>query len=387
MKLIVFGLSLSSSWGNGHATTYRGLLKAFAARGHEVVFFERDLPWYAASRDLAAPDFCDLRFYAGLDELDDVADEIAAADAVMVGSFVPEGVGLVERIRPMADGVLAFYDIDTPVTVARLESGEEDYIAQSLLGAFDVYLSFSAGPILDRLSGQFGIRNVRPLLCNADTDLYRPVPEPMRFDLGYLGTYDESRQPALERLLIEPARRLPDRRFVVAGAQYPAGIDWPANVERIEHLPPSRHAAFYSSLRFALNVTRADMVRAGFSPSVRVFEAAACGVPVVTDPWPGLETFFVPGAEIMVAASTEDAVSLIESQGRVDARAIGAAARRRVLAEHSAARRAEQLETALTAAAPAHRRHGDGGMTAHARRTAAAPCSGPGSAPRESEDV
>ena len=289
LDLVFLGLSLSSSWGNGHATTYRALLRGLAERGHRLLFLERDVPWYAAARDLSRPDFCQLEFYHGIEDLDACfGARIAAADAVVVGSYVPDGIAVLDLVMRLANGVRAFYDIDTPVTVAALENDRCDYLAAPHIPQLDLYLSFTGGPLLQHLSRRFGARRPRPLYCSVDAGRYRPQPMPVSWDLGYLGTYAEDRQPALQRLLIEPAVRLPDRRFVVAGPQYPASIDWPANVERIEHLPPSEHAAFYCRQRFTLNVTRADMIRTGWSPSVRLFEAAACGTPIISDRWEGL---------------------------------------------------------------------------------------------------
>jgi spore maturation protein CgeB len=164
-----------------------------------------------------------------------------------------------------------------------------------------------------------------------------------RYALGYLGTYSADRQDALRRLLLEPARLLPDERFVVGGPQYPESLSWPANVERLDHVPPGEHARFYASQRLTLNVTRQPMVEAGWSPSVRLFEAAACAVAVVSDSWPGLETFFVPGEEILVARSAADVVRATETDPEELAE-IGRRARARVLREHTAERRAEQLE-------------------------------------------
>jgi spore maturation protein CgeB len=165
-------------------------------------------------------------------------------------------------------------------------------------------------------------------------------------DLSYLGTYAADRQAAVDALLIEPARRAPEKRFAVAGPQYPAGIEWPANVERLEHVPPADHPAFYAASRFALNVTRADMVRAGHSPSVRLFEAAACGTPILSDNWEGLDSVFAPGAEIALADAPEDVLAALDwpEERR---RTVVQAARARVLAEHTAAHRAGELETHL----------------------------------------
>ena len=348
MKLVVLGLSLSSAWGNGHATTFRALLKAFAARGHEVLFLERDVPWYAGHRDLPDPAWCRLVLYRDLDELKQWAGEVAGADAVVVGSYVPDGVAVGRWAQRTAAGVRAFYDIDTPVTLAKLARGDHEYLSPELIPGFDLYLSFTGGPTLDHLEDHYGSPAARALYCSVDADAYRPTGAAKRWDLSYLGTYSDDRQPTLTRLLIDVARALPDRRFVVAGPQYPAGIDWPANVERIEHLPPADHAAFYSASRWTLNVTRADMIARGWSPSVRLFEAAACATPIVSDRWAGLDRLFVPDREIMLADTTAGVVALLD---RDDAHSIGEAGRTRVLAMHTADHRAAELETYLREAA------------------------------------
>ncbi|MFN3726402.1 MAG: glycosyltransferase [Allosphingosinicella sp.] len=344
MKLVVLGLSLSSSWGNGHATTYRALLKAFAALGHDILFLERDAPWYASNRDLADPDFTQLRLYASVGELEDWREEIAEADAVIVGSYVPDGVAVGRFVQGAARGITAFYDIDTPVTLAKLERGDFEYLSPEIIPGYDLYLSFTGGPTLRTIEERYGSPAARALYCSVDPEAYLPIDVPKRWDLSYLGTYSPDRQPSLERLLIEPARRLPDRRFVVAGPQYPADIDWPANVERIDHLPPAEHPQFYAASRFTLNVTRADMIAAGWSPSVRLFEAAACAVPIVSDAWDGLDSLFAPGSEILIPDGTEGVVELLSSTTTPDAQRIGQAARARMLAGHSAARRAAELE-------------------------------------------
>jgi nucleoside-diphosphate-sugar epimerase len=348
MKLVILGLSLSSSWGNGHATTYRALIRALSARGHDVLFLERDVPWYAARRDMAEPDFCRLALYDDLDDLKRFAVDVAAADAVVVGSFTPQGVEVGRWARSLASGPLAFYDIDTPVTLSKLARGEEDYLAKGQIAGYDVYFSFTGGPTLDHLEQAFGSPAARALYCSADADLYHPTEAPLRWDLAYLGTYSEDRQPLLERLLLDPARRAPQLRFAVAGPQYPDAIDWPANVERIEHVAPDEHAAFYASARFTLNVTRADMAAAGFSPSVRLFEAAACGAPIISDVWEGLDAVFAPGVEILTASDADDVLAAL-TLDEPSRKAIGEAARGRFLAEHTPDRRAETLERELAA--------------------------------------
>jgi spore maturation protein CgeB len=345
LRVVVMGLSLSSSWGNGHATTYRALLRAFAARGHEVLFLERDVPWYAPHRDLAVPDFCRLAFYSDLASLDAWHGAIAEADAVIVGSYVPEGVAVGRMVQETARGVTAFYDIDTPVTLAKLERGDDEYLSAALIPGYDVYLSFTGGPTLERLERHYGSPAARRLYCSVDAEAYRPLDLPPVWDLSYLGTYSPDRQPTLDRLLLEPARRAPELRFVVAGPQYPSSIGWPANVERIDHLPPAGHAAFYAQSRFTLNVTRTDMIRAGYSPSVRLFEAGACATPIISDLWDGIETLLQPGKEIVLAEAPDVVLDTLLDLSEARRRGMGRALRDRVLSQHSAAHRAAELES------------------------------------------
>jgi spore maturation protein CgeB len=345
MRLVVLGLSLSSSWGNGHATTYRALLRALERRGHEVLFLERDQPWYAAHRDLPAPGFCALRFYDRVDDLDRYRREIAGADAVIVGSYVPEGVAVIERLAAQAR-LFAFYDIDTPITMAGLAEGGTAYLSPGQVPLFDLYLSFTGGPRLRALEREHGARRARALYCAVDVELHRPTRARRRWDLGYIGTYSGDRQPTLERLLIEAARRLPERRFVVAGPLYPEGIAWPDNVERIDHLGPAEHPGFYCSLGWTLNVTRADMRAAGYSPSVRLFEASACACPIISDVWPGLDRFFLPGRDILVAQDADDVLAAL-ALDEASRTAIGAAGRASTLHRHTADIRAQELERFL----------------------------------------
>jgi len=353
LNIAILGLSITSSWGNGHATTYRALASALAGRGHHVTFLERDVPWYADNRDLPDPAYCTVHLYESLDQLrDEHAGTIREADAVIVGSFVPDGVEVGRWVQETATGLTAFYDIDTPVTLWKLEQEDHEYLHPELIRGFDLYLSFTGGPTLETIQRRYGAPLARPLYCSVDPQRYRPKPIEHRYDLGYLGTYSDDRQPTLDRLLLEPARRWPEGRFAVAGPQYPESIDWPENVERMEHLPPDRHPAFYNAQRFTLNVTRAQMIRAGYSPSVRLFEAAACGTPIISDWWEGLDTLFIPGREILVGRSSDQVLRWLRELSEPERQRIGRRARRRVLTEHTAERRAEQLERYLDEAAP-----------------------------------
>ena len=353
MKIVILGLSITSSWGNGHATTYRGLVRELARRGHDVLFLERDVPWYAQNRDLPQPPYGRTVLYPDVPTLQrDHADAVGAADLVIVGSYVPDGVAVGDWVQSQASGLTAFYDIDTPVTLARLERGDTEYLAPRQIAGYGLYLSFTGGPTMSRLERDYGSPAARVLYCAFDPTLYYPEPTEPAWDLGYMGTYSDDRQPTVDALLLGPARAWPQGRLAVAGPQYPASVVWPANVHSMPHLPPATHRAFYNRQRFTLNVTRADMIAAGWSPSVRLFEAAACGTPIVSDRWTGIDALFVPGEEIFLADTPAEVLRLLRELPEDERRRVGERARQRVLAEHTAAHRAAELEAhvqALTA--------------------------------------
>lgn len=356
LSIVILGLSITSSWGNGHATTYRGLVRELCRRGHRVTFLERDRPWYAENRDMPAPPFGRTCLYRGTGDLKRrFTSCVREADLVMVGSYVPDGIDVGAWAIETASGLTAFYDIDTPVTVVALERGDCPYLTPDLIANYDLYLSFTGGPLLRRIERQFGAPMARALYCAVDPALYRPETVPLRWDLGYIGTYSADRQPILDELLIAPALAWPDGRFVVAGPQYPKAIKWPRNVRRTQHIAPNRHRRFFNAQRYTLNVTRADMVRAGWSPSVRLFEAAACGTPIISDVWDGLDTFFVPEKEILIARDRRDVQRILSDLGEAERRALGQAARARILAAHTAAHRAQELEAYVDEALRARR--------------------------------
>jgi spore maturation protein CgeB len=348
--IVFIGLAITSSWGNGHATTYRSLLHGLQQRGHRILFLERDQPWYACHRDAPRLECCETQLYADVTDLRArFAHRIRSADAVIVGSYVADGREICDWVLEQARGVRAFYDIDTPVTMASLRSDTCEYLRADQIPQFDLMLSFTGGPTPRRLEAAFGARRARPLYCSVNVDQYCPQSGPKSFALGYMGTYSKDRQDGLERLLNDTARRLHASRFAVVGAQYPAQLRWPANVERREHLAPHEHAKFYGSQQFTLNLTRDDMRKAGYSPSVRLFEAAACGTPIISDPSPGLEELFRPGVEILLARDADDVIEHL----RLDAthrERIADAARERVLSAHSSAHRAAELEDHLATA-------------------------------------
>lgn len=360
MDIVILGLSITSSWGNGHATTFRALVRALSARGHNVCFLERDMPWYAENRDLPNPPYGLTKLYKSVAELKRrFQQRVMNADLCIVGSYVPDGVAIGDWVTRTCRGVKAFYDIDTPVTLSQLDkSGAAEYLTASQIGRYDLYLSFTGGPVLRKIEREYGSPRARALYCSVDPKLYFSERCKPRWDLGYMGTYSVDRQPSLDQLLVEPARHSHDLEFVVAGPMYPRELTWPANVERIEHLAPALHRRFYNSQRFTLNLTRADMRAAGYSPSVRLFEAAACGTPIISDYWPGLETFFELETEILTAATASEVLCHLKETPESERRAIGERARKRVLQAHTSERRAIELEEYVaevtqTATAPA----------------------------------
>ena len=348
MKIVVFGLSVTSSWGNGHATTYRALLAALHRRKHRIVFFEKDEEWYASNRDLPEPDFCEVRLFNDWRAvLPSVRRELADCDVAMLGSFFPEGIRAAEEIIAAKRPVTIFYDIDTPITLNSLRAGGAAYLKPQQIRGFDLYLSFTAGPILGQLQREFGARRALPLYCSFEPENYYPRRVFRRYgcDLSYMGTYASDRQAKVDELLTLPAQELPQRRFIIAGSQYPSKLRWPKNVRAIRHLSPRWHPHFYSSSRLTLNLTRQGMVEWGYSPSVRLFEAAGCGCPIISDAWPGLDTIFTVGEEVLVAECSQHVIQAVEQTDDAQLRRMGARARERVLEEHSSARRAEQFES------------------------------------------
>ena len=187
---VFFGLSITSTWGNGHATTYRGLIKELARRGHAVSFLERDMPWYAANREFSELPFCDIGLYQTIEELESrFAETVRSADVVIVGSYVPQGISVGCWVQSTAKGLKAFYDIDTPVTLTDLRHGTCEYLSKELIPGYDLYLSFTGGPTLKRIERKLGSPCARPLYCSVDPSLYYPEPIPSHWNSAYLGTY------------------------------------------------------------------------------------------------------------------------------------------------------------------------------------------------------
>lgn len=350
MKLVVFGLTISSSWGNGHATLWRGLCRALGDRGHQVTFFERDVPYYAAHRDMTRPSGCDLRLYTNWNDVQSAATvELRGADVGMVTSFCPDAREASEVLLESDAAVKAYYDLDTPFTLDALGRGERPaYIPEHGLGDYDIVFSYSGGRSLDLVRSFLGARKLAPLYGSVDPVIHHRVAARADFSshLSYIGTYAANRSEMLDRLFLEPARRQPGSRFVLAGSQYPDDFPWPGSVFYLWHLPPADHSAFYSSSAWTLNITRGPMAVLGHCPSGRLFEAAACATPIVTDGWEGLDAFFTPGDELIVASTTGQ---VLDALGMADdeRQRIGLRARERALDCHTADVRASDLERAI----------------------------------------
>ena len=344
MKITIFGLTITSSWGNGHATPYRALLRALHKLGHRVTFYERDVEYYRLRRDLTSCVYCNVVLY---DDWDAVRarslEEAQTSDVVITASYCPAGARIIDEIFELTGPLRVFYDLDTPITLQQLEQSDLDYLRRDQIRAFDLYLSFTGGDILRQLEQEYGARFAAPLYGCVDPDVHAPVPPrgDLRCAISYLGTYAADRQQKMDELFLEPARCMPGSAFLLAGALYPWQWQWPANVRRVDHVAPSDHPALYCSSGATLNITRAGMARTGWCPSGRFFEAAACGAPIISDHFAGLESFFTPGEEITVAHAAGHVIAALKSPATLQRMA--QRARERTLDEHTGDHRARQL--------------------------------------------
>jgi spore maturation protein CgeB len=350
LKVVVFGLTISSSWGNGHATPYRALLRGLHRAGHEVVFYERDVPYYARRRDFDAADFCRLILYSTWENVRSQAHRDAReADAIIHASYCVEGACIIDELSGIGTALRVFYDLDTPITLEKLAASACDYLRADQIPGFDLYLSWCGGTwcggsLLGELEDRWHARRALPLYGCVDPETHArvEVPEPYRCRMSYMGTYAADRQQKFEELFLDPVRQCPNDRFVLAGSLYPEDTAWPDNLWRYPHVSPHDHSALYSGSRLALNLTRDAMARAGYCPSGRLFEAAACGTPIVSDWFAGLDEFFTPNQEILIAHNSADVLNALDTSDEELSR-IATRARERTLAEHTGDHRAGQL--------------------------------------------
>jgi len=346
MKIVIFGLSVTSSWGNGHATLLRGLFRALHSLGHDVHFFERDTSYYAAHRDLTSLSSATIHLYSDWAAIrHEAARQLSDADAGMITSYCPDGRDASQLVLECPLWRKVFYDMDTPVTLSQLEMGEAvPYLPPGGFAGFDIVLSYTGGLALEQLRAVLGAPRTAALYGWVDPDVYYRVPATPGFtaNVSYLGTYAADRQRGLESFFIQPAKALDGCRFLIGGAMYRDTQLWPKNIRLIDHVSPTDHRAFYSSSPVTLNITRGSMAAMGYCPSGRLFEAAACGTAVMSDDWEGLDSFFAPGEEIILVHSTADAIRAI-SRDPDHLNRVGARARERTLSCHTAELRAKRL--------------------------------------------
>jgi spore maturation protein CgeB len=339
-----------SAYWNGAATYYRGICRAMYARGHEIIFVEPDLYDRQRHRDLVNdPEYAQVRVCAGWADLRRELDRASDADLVAkcsgVGGWDLELAEAVLELQSERTRV-AFWDVDAPQTLA--EAAHADNTFRSLIPCYDMILLYGGGPPVQRAYAQLGAKRSVLVYNAVDPDDYYPVPpDPARAcDLLFMGNRMPDREARVHELFFEAARCAPDLDFVLGGNGW-GDCALPSNVRWIGHVPTGEHRNWNCSARMVLNINRADMAATGYSPPTRVFEAAGCACCIVTDAWDGIPTFFLPNSEILVASSAEEIVAHLRGISSQRALEIGAAARRRVLEDHTYTRRAAELEAAL----------------------------------------
>lgn len=344
LDILFIGLSITSAWGNTHAATYRGLVQELSRLGHRTLFLEREDTHYARYRDLPRSRYADIEFYADVDVLrSQFRDAVRSADVVIVGSALAEGADIAEWVVRTADGLKVFYDFNTPRTLRQLSEGRCTYLRADLIPHFDIYLSNAGGQVLTQLQDRWGAQRALPLFPSIDPFTYYRTDTDKKYDLGYLASYSPRRQARVDEFLFKPARLTPNRPFVLAGPNYPEALERPRNLDWLPFVPPDRHLDFYNQMRATLNLALYEGQEAVHVPSRRLFEAAACGVLLLTDDWPGLAELFEPGYEVLTVSSGDDVLDIIYGLAVAEREAIIERARARVLHAHTAARRAHEL--------------------------------------------
>lgn len=351
LTIAFFGSSLVSAYWNGAATYYRGILRELAARGHRITFYEPDAFERQEHRDIPEPDWARVVVYPATTE--GVAHSLAEArDADLV--VKASGVGIFDELleasvldlrRP--GGLIAFWDVDAPATLDRLESQPRDPF-RPLISQYDIVFTYGGGDPVVQAYRRFGARDCVPVYNALDPSTHHPVLPDPRFagDLGFLGNRLPDREARVEEFFLKPATQLPERRFLLGGSGWEDKPS-PANVSTLGHVYTRDHNAFNCTPLAVLNVNRESMARYGFSPATRVFEAAGAGACLITDAWEGIELFLEPGREVLVARHGDDVAERLRELTPERARQIGQAALRRILSEHTYAHRAAQVETVL----------------------------------------
>jgi spore maturation protein CgeB len=351
MNIAFYGSSLVSSYWNGAATYYRGILKALHARGHSITFYEPDAFDRQQHRDIDPPPYAKSVVYpATTDALNGVLAEAAKADIVVkangVGVFDAELLaGIVAHAAPHA--LKIFWDVDAAATLDEMR-GDPSHPVRAALPDLDMVLTYGGGPpVIDAYEG-FGAAQCIPVYNALDPDTHHPVPRDERFacDLAFLGNRLPDREARVEEFFLRPAALLPEQSFLIGGNGWDSKA-MPANVRHRGHVYTAEHNAFNCTPRAVLNVARDSMANVGFSPATRVFEAAGAAACLITDAWEGIEQFLIPDQEVLVARDGQDVADHLAALTPEKAQAIGEAARTRVLAEHTYDLRGEQVDALL----------------------------------------
>ncbi len=354
MKIFVFGSSITSCYWNGAATYYRGIYKNLAALGHEIVFAEPDIYGRQQNRDLREVPYASVLVYRTPDEIDELLAKAAAADLAIKHS----GVGADdERLEAGVIGCrskrtrVAFWDVDAPATLARVEADAADPF-RALIPQYDFIFTYGGGPPVVRHYLALGARNCHPVYNGLDPEThYSVAPDPaLECDLLFVGHRLPDREKRVEDFFLGAAELAPEMSFILGGEGW-RGKPLPGNVRWIGHVGTDRHNVLNCSARMVLNINRESMAKTGFSPPTRVFEAAGAAACLITDHWNGIESFFAPGSEVLVAASAADIVVYLRGINRRQAGLIGNSMSQRALKDHTYALRARQVHELLSASA------------------------------------
>lgn len=359
MRIAFYGSSLLSSYWNGAATYYRGILQGLARLGHDIVFYEPDAFDRQAHRDIEPPDWCRVVVYpATMEGLAGVLAEAGAAEAVVKASGVGYGdeallAGVLAQARP--DALTIWWDVDAPATLAEI-AAEPAHPLREALPNLDLVLTYGGGEPVVSAYRALGAAECLPVYNALDPSTHHPVAPDPRFaaDLAFLGNRLPDREARVERFFLEAAGSLPERRFLLGGSGW-GDKPCPVNIRKLDHVPTAAHNAFNVTPLAVLNISRESMAATGFSPATRVFEAAGAGACLITDAWEGIELFLQPGREVLVARDGRDVAEILGALTPAEARRIGEAALARVLAGHTYDRRARELDTRLRAALAAKR--------------------------------
>ncbi len=346
LDLVIIGRSILSSYSNPAADLYRGLINELAHHGHRTTFLEPYDFAGIAHRDMLRSPYCEVWTYGDIDTLfEEYLPAIQSADVVMLGTGLAETNRIADWICQEARGLTIYYDTDLGQTAANLADGctHCNSLSRESIRSFHLYLSTTGGGALEALAAEYEIRCARPLYESIDPFSYYRMDMDKTYDLGFMGNFRRDRRELLDALLLGPARTTPNRQFVLAGDNYPRSLKWPQNLTYLEHLPGTNHVDFYNRQSCNLILGRTDRKLLGYTPSRQLLAAAACGVPILTQDWSGLDSFFADKQDVFCVEDERDVLDILYGTDDSVRRKVGNAARQRVLAEHTTAQRAQQL--------------------------------------------